>query len=88
MQSQSKILAQGLYEIRLLLTGYLGNTDEGDPLVRQAAHLAYALHNEALTVIESGTFDCQKALAKVKAVDRMFDTTFASRFEKHASHSE
>ena len=82
-ESQAKILAQGIYEIRQLLSGYLGSRNEGDPLVRRAAHLAYALHNEALSVIEKGTFDSAKAIDKIRAVDSMFGESFASRFESH-----
>jgi hypothetical protein len=81
--SQAKILAQGIYEIRLLLAGYLGSQNAGDPAVRRAAHIAYALHNEALAVTEGGTFDSAKAVDKIRAVDRMFEETFASRFESH-----
>jgi len=85
-QSQAKILAQGIYEIRLLLAGYLGSQNAGDPVVRRAAHLAYALHNEALSVIEGGTFDGAKAVDKVRAVDRMFEESFATRFQPHVSN--
>jgi hypothetical protein len=85
-QSQAKILAQGIYEIRLLLSGYLGSQNAGDPVVRRAAHLAYALHDEALAVIEGGTFDSTKAMDKVRAVDRMFEETFTPRFETHVSN--
>ncbi len=84
-QSQAKILAQGIYEIRQLLSGYLGSQNAGDPAVRRAAHLAYALHNEALFTIEGSTFDGSMAVDKIRAVDRMFDETFASRFETHVS---
>ena len=83
--SQAKILAQGIYEIRLLLSGYLGSQNTGDPVVRRAAHIAYALHNEALAVTEGGTFDCAKAVDKIRAVDRMFEETFTPRFESHVS---
>lgn len=83
--SQEKILAQGIYEIRLLLSGYLGSQNAGDPAVRRAAHIAYALHNEALAVTGGGTFDCVKAMDKIRAVDRMFEETFTSRFESHIS---
>ena len=86
-QSQAKILAQGIYEIRQLLSGYLGSQNPGDPAVRRAAHLAYALHNEALSVIQGGTFDSVKAVDKVRAVDRMFEENFAPRFENHALDS-
>ncbi len=81
--SQSKILAQGIYEIRLLLSDYLGSQNEGDPLVRRAAHLAYALHNEALSVLEGETFDSAAAVDKISALDDMFQENFASRFMPH-----
>jgi hypothetical protein len=84
--SQAKILAQGIYEMRLLLSAYLGSQNEGDPLVRRAAHLAYALHNDALAVIEGGTFDTTKAVDRIRAVDAMFQETFASRFAPHVSN--
>ena len=42
---QVRLLAQAVYEIRLLLAGYLGSQSTADNAVRQAAHLAYALHN-------------------------------------------
>ena len=83
--SQVKILAQGIYEIRLLLSGFLGSQNDGDPLARRAAHLAYALHNEALCVLEGGAFDCKQAVDKISAVDRMFNENFAPRFECHAT---
>jgi hypothetical protein len=45
--SEMRLLAHALFEIRVLLAGYLGSTNEGDPAVRRAADQAYALHNEA-----------------------------------------
>ena len=74
------MLAQAIYEIRLLLSGYLGSGAEGDECVRAAAHLSYALHNEALAVMNGGSFDPEEALAKLKAVDRMFSLDLAERF--------
>jgi len=53
----AKTVALALYQIRVLLSGYLGSQSEGDMSVRQAAHLAYALHNEALALVEGGSFD-------------------------------
>jgi hypothetical protein len=84
--SQAKILAQGIYEIRLLLSAYLGSPNDSDPVIRSAAHLAYALHNEALAVLEGGTFDSAAAMRKVSAVDAMFQESFASRFAPHVSN--
>ncbi len=83
--SQAKILAQAVYEIRLLLGGYLGSQVAGDPQVRIAAHLAYALHNEALAVLEGSTFDASRAVANIAAVDRLFSTKYSVRFAPHSS---
>jgi len=82
---QTKILAQAVYEIRVLLSGYLGRQNSGETVVREAAHLAYALHNEALAILENRTFDPAEAQRKIEAVDRMFNETFAERFGTHAS---
>jgi hypothetical protein len=68
---ESILLAKALYEIRVLLSPYLGSDCEADLPVREAAHLAYALHNEALAVIESRDFDLQDATAKVAAIKNL-----------------
>jgi hypothetical protein len=36
--------------------------------------VAYALHNEALAVVEGGTFDCDIATEKLRAVEQMFES--------------
>ena len=82
--AQTKILAQALYDIRVLLSGYLGSQNPSDVVVRQAAHLAYALHNEVLAILDGGTFDSQQAISQVEAVDRLFEQEFfATRFTQH-----
>ena len=78
--SQAQILAQAVYEIRQLLSGYLGSEATGDIDARKAAHLAYALHNEALAVLDGKTYNEQYAISKVGAVDAMFNESFSSRF--------
>ena len=55
--TQDQVLAYAVYEIRLLLADHLGNGDAPDPAVRAAAHLAYALHNQADAVLHGDTFD-------------------------------
>ena len=79
--SETCLFAHALYEIRVLLAGYLGSTNEGDPAVRRAAHLAYALHNEALAVTEGRSFLIEDALQKLAAVDAMFGERYAERFQ-------
>lgn len=74
--SQAKILAQGLYQIRILLSGYIGSEVEGDTSVKIAAHLAYALHNEALALLDDQEYDERFALSKIAAVDTMFNENY------------
>jgi hypothetical protein len=50
-QTETKLIASALYEIRLLLSSYIGTEVDAPVDVRFAAHLAYALHNEALALV-------------------------------------
>ena len=79
---QAKLLALALFEIRVLLSGYLGSENDGELVVRQAAHLAYALHNQALAVVEGKSFDVAEAIAALDFSDRVLGAGFAERFKK------
>jgi hypothetical protein len=79
---QEQILAFAIYEIRKLLAPYLGNTSDADPSIRAAAHLAYALHNQADAVLQGSSFDAEQALSAVGAVDRMLATDFQGRLSQ------
>ena len=85
---QSKLLAFAVYEIRLLLAGHLGSGYEGNREVNIAAHLAYALHNEALAVLEGKSFDAAEALSKIQAVDRICETDVSGRIMEWVPNSE
>lgn len=77
---ESILLAKALYEIRVLLSPYLGSNCEADLPIREAAHLAFALHNEALAAIEARGFDLQAAAAKVAAIKNvLLDSLVSSR---------
>lgn len=82
---QTKVLAQAIYEIRVLLSGYLGTNNDGDLAVRQAAHLAYALHNQALAVLEGKTFDAQQSILGLAFADRELGARFAEKFKEQLS---
>jgi hypothetical protein len=77
---QERMFAKAIYEIRLLLSGYLGSSSEGDIAVRQAAHLAYALHNQALQSLAGDAIDFEGTLGSIASVDNMLGSDFASRF--------
>ena len=79
MLDENKILAFADYELRLLLAGHLGSEAATDPAVRAAAHLAYALHNQALAVLEGKRFSASEAEAAIAAVDRLCGENFAQR---------
>ncbi|WP_020407208.1 hypothetical protein [Hahella ganghwensis] len=79
-----KILAQAVYELRLLLSDHLGSTDKNMLCEAISAHLANALHNEALAIIENrpDDFDIDKAIESIKKVDERYGEKFGDRFEK------
>lgn len=66
---QERILAVVIFEIRVQLAEYLGTRCDAPMQVRLCAHLAYALHNEALSILAGGTFSPTEVLAKLKAID-------------------
>jgi hypothetical protein len=69
--TEVRLIANALYEIRLLLNPYLGSENEAPHGVRLAAHVAYALHNEAAALVKAGKFDVAAALRKVAAIDNV-----------------
>jgi hypothetical protein len=69
--TETKLIANALYEIRVLLSSYLGSENNAATDVRVAAHLAYALHNEALALAAGTGFDVNAALRNVAAIDRI-----------------
>ncbi|WP_018925620.1 hypothetical protein [Pseudomonas umsongensis] len=76
MQSdQTRLLALGLLEIRALLADYLGSEVDAPMSVRIAAHMAYALHNEAEAVYNTADFHLGRATMKIAAIDQILGVT-------------
>lgn len=86
-EKQAKLLAQAIYEIRLLLGPYLGSNNDADMAVRLAAHLSYALHNEALAHLEGQEFDVEEALTKIKAIDEIVKGDYSEYFVNQFSEN-
>lgn len=82
---QAKILAFAVYELRLLLAGHLGSNAEAESSVRAAAHLAYALHNQALAVLEGKSFNAAEAVEAISRVDQMFGENFVQQLLEAAN---
>lgn len=79
---QNQILAFAVYQLRLLLAGHLGPSADTEPAVRAAAHLAYALHNQALAVLEGKSFDASEALEAIAKVDKRLGENFVQQLSE------
>jgi hypothetical protein len=77
----TRLFAQAIYEIRLLLGSHLGSSSDCSPEVRMAAHLAYALHNQALQSLAGQSVDVAQAKMSIAAVDRMLNSNFSPTFD-------
>ena len=80
--AETRLIANALYEIRSLLASYVGSGSEAPTEVRFAAHLAYALHNEASASAAGIGFDLDAALKKVAAIDDILGTSEGRRLAK------
>ena len=67
--TETKLIASALYQIRVILGAYIGQGIDAPDDVRLAAHLSYALHNEAAALAAGTPFDISAALKKVAAID-------------------
>jgi hypothetical protein len=82
---QTRLLALALLEIRTLLSDYLGSVVDAPASVRVAAHIAYALHNEAEAAYSNADFQIDHATPKIAAIDQILGVTdgaaLLSRFD-------
>ncbi|RMR58100.1 hypothetical protein ALP83_101488 [Pseudomonas syringae pv. actinidiae] len=72
---QIKLLALTLLEIKTLLADYPGRDVDAPMSVRVAAHMAYALHNEAEAVYSNADFEIADASLKIYAIDQILGVT-------------
>lgn len=83
--AQTRLLALALIEIRTLLADYLGSDVDAPMSVRVAAHMAYALHNEAEAAYSNAEFQLDCANQKIAAIDQILGVSdgaaLLSRFD-------
>lgn len=84
--AEAKLIANALYEIRLILAAYIGNGVDAPAEIRLAAHLAYALHNEAAALAAGAAFNISSALEKVAAIDGVLGCDDGKRLANLWSH--
>ena len=82
-ENKLKFLAQAIYEIRLLLSHHVGSNDEDNICEAVSANFAYALHNDALAIIDGKPkdFDMDKALERIKLLDERYGAELTEKFE-------
>jgi len=82
-EAKIKILAQAVYELRILLSHHIGSVDKIATPEVASANLAYALHNEALAIIENRPidFNIDKAIENIQKAEVMSCGTFSNQFQ-------
>lgn len=80
--AEVSLMANALYEIRLLLAPYLGSENDAPMDIRVAAHIAYALHTEAMAVASGDSFDLAAAIRKVEAIDSILSGSEGTRLAR------
>jgi hypothetical protein len=83
----TSVLAFAVYELRLLLAGHLGVDAKGDAPVHAAARLSYALHNQALAVLEGRSFDTGEGIEAISRLDRELGENFVQRLAETTRHT-
>jgi hypothetical protein len=66
---EKRLFAAAIYQIRLLLASHIGSGDKGPE--RAAAELAYALHNDALSVLANRPVDVVTSLGKLDRLEAL-----------------
>lgn len=79
--TQEQFLARALYEIRLLLSSHVGGYSNASPDVREAAELAYALHNFALASMRGESFSLSEASESLGRLDSRLGYVLVERFK-------
>ena len=84
--TQEQVLAFAVCEIRLLLAGNLGSECSSDLSIRTAAHIAYALQNQAEAVLQGKPFDTQQAIEALGRVDKLLAADLQNRLAMAIGH--
>jgi hypothetical protein len=75
--ADTKLFAMAIYELRVLLSGVAG--PDAPYEVQFAWRLAYALHNDALAVVEGQDVDIDGALNRIAHIDHLLGESDGKR---------
>lgn len=76
---EKRLLAAALFELRVLLSGHLG--EEGTP-AGAAAQFAYTFHNDALAVLSGKTVDVHAVLDSLDRLEPILGEQYLSHFRR------
>jgi hypothetical protein len=77
---EKRLLAAALFNLRALLAGHL-DPEERSP-ASDAAWLAYALHNQALSTLDGQAFDVAQALEAVGRFEPRLGAAYVQQFRQ------
>lgn len=83
-------MAAALYEVRILLAPFLGRESSAEIPVRIAAHLAYALHNDARSLLHGDSIQLEATLKRIEAIDQIVgvETKLVERLFSHCGNTD
>ena len=83
-EAKIKILAHAIYELRVLLSHHIGPAEKTSSTEVASANLAYALHNEALAIIENrpNYFNIDQAIEKIQKAEVLSGGKFSNEFQE------
>lgn len=76
-----RLLAACLYEIRLVLGSRVGASEL--TAENEAAAIAYAVHNDALAILEGREFDVDAARKRLEFLDQRLGSGHLARIDEH-----
>ncbi len=77
---EKRLLAASVFELRVLLSSHL-DPEEKSP-ASDAAWLAYALHNQALSTLDGRPFDVALALEAVDRLEPRIGAAYVQHFRR------
>lgn len=77
---EKRLLAAAVFELRVLLSAHI-NPDDKSPAA-SAALFAYALHNQALAVLDGEPIDVAKALDSVAKLESRLGVDYVQQFRR------
>jgi len=76
---EKRLMAAALFEMRVLLAPYICQREDS---VGAAADFAYALHNQALAILDGRPIDVHAALDSMKRLEPVLGERYLSHFRR------